>query len=282
MIRALVAFIGVLMLVIAACTSQPDQTPTADTGSTPDPDTASIPSRYQQARDGAPPMSIDPDDVHDALPRPDPILAVGNISPYTIDGVTYKVLDNHKDYRVRGTASWYGAKFHGHETSNGEIYNLYLASAAHKTLPIPCYARVTNLGNGKSVIVRVNDRGPFHSDRVIDLSYGAAVKLGYMEEGTAEVEVEVLDIVGVDDRRGTTPGDYRYLQLGAFSQESSALRLQARLRELLAPPVVVSEVQSGENMLYRVRVGPMSSAGELATVQEQLRMAGYDGGQPLP
>ena len=183
---------------------------------------------------------------------------------------------------MTGIASWYGAKFHGHETSNGEIYNLYLASAAHKTLPIPCYARVTNLANGKSIIVRVNDRGPFHSDRVIDLSYGAAVKLGYMELGTAQVQVEVLKVAGAEDRRGTVAGDYRYLQLGAYSSQTSALRLQDTLQQLLAPPVFVSQVQSGENLLYRVRIGPMSGAGEIAAVQEQLRMAGYEGGQPLP
>ena len=270
-----IALVGLLVLVIAACTSQPEPKPEP----VPAPD---VPSRYQHARDGAPPMPIDPADVHDAVPRPDPILSVGNASPYTIDGVTYEILDKYEGYRVTGTASWYGAKFHGHETSNGEIYNLYLASAAHKTLPIPCYARVTNLGNGKSITVRVNDRGPFHSDRVIDLSYGAAVKLGYMEAGTAQVEVVVVEVVGVDDRRGTLAGDYRYLQLGAYSSETSALQLQDRLQELLAPPVFVSQVQSGENLLYRVRIGPMSGAGEIGSVQEQLRTAGYDGGQLLP
>ena len=272
------ALIGALTLVIVACSSQPVPTPEP----APAPDTSSLPSRYQHARDGAPPMPIDAADVHDAVPRPDPILTVGYMSPYTIDGVTYEVLDDHTEYRVRGTASWYGAKFHGHETSNGEIYNLYLASAAHKTLPIPCYARVTNLANGKSIIVRVNDRGPFHSDRVIDLSYGAAVKLGYMEAGTTEVEVAVLNVVGVDDRRGSVAGDYRYLQLGAYSTISSAQRLQDKLQELLESPVFVSEVQSGESLLYRVRVGPMTRPGEIQDVQELLRTAGYDGGQPLP
>jgi rare lipoprotein A len=118
-------------------------------------------------------------------PKPDPILAVGNMSPYVIDGVTYEVIKEHRSYQERGIASWYGAKFTGHETSNGELYDVYQPSAAHKSLPIPCYARVTNLENGKSIVVRVNDRGPFHSDRLIDLSYAAAVKLGYMEKGTA-------------------------------------------------------------------------------------------------
>jgi rare lipoprotein A len=207
---------------------------------------------------------------------------VGNASPYTVDGVSYRVIDDYQGYQVRGTASWYGAKFHGHATSNGEVYNLYLASAAHKTLPIPCYARVTNLANGKSIIVRVNDRGPFHSDRLIDLSYGAAVKLGYMEAGTAQVEVQVVDVVGTDDRRNTIAGDYRFLQLGAYSSEDSARRLQDKLQELLAPPVFVSEVQVGESLLYRVRIGPMTGRSEIESIQAQLRTAGYDGGQPLP
>ena len=277
--RPLLALLGVMVLAIAACTSQPEA---AKPGSDKPPESASAPSRYQHEHDSAPPRPIDPADVHDAVPRPDPILSVGNASPYTIDGVTYEVLDNHKGYRMRGIASWYGAKFHGHETSNGEIYDLYQASAAHKTLPIPCYARVTNLDNGRSIVVRVNDRGPFHSDRLIDLSYGAAVKLGYMEAGTARVEVQVVDVVGVDDRRGSVAGDYRFLQLGAYSSENSARSLQDKLQELLSPPVFVSEVESGGNLLYRVRIGPMSGKSEIESVQEQLRLAGYDGGQPLP
>ena len=281
MMRLMMALLALVAVVIAACTSQ-SPTPEPTTPGTTSGEVASLPSRYQRAKDGAPPMPIDPAEVHDAIPRPDPILSAGNASPYTVDGVTYEVLSDHRGYKVRGTASWYGAKFHGHETSNGEVYNLYLASAAHKTLPIPCYARVTNLDNGKSIVVRVNDRGPFHSDRLIDLSYGAAVKLGYMEAGTAQVEVEVLDVVGVDDRRGTVAGDYRYLQLGAYRSQGSARALQDKLRELLAPPVFISEVQSGQDLLYRVRIGPMSGAGEIESVQQQLRMAGYDSGQPLP
>ena len=277
MSRSLVILLGALALVIVACTSAPEKDPDSEqhTG-------ADKPSRYQQTQDGAPPLPIAPADVKDAVPRPDPILAVGNASPYTINGVNYEILTDYNDYKVRGTASWYGAKFHGHKTSNGEIYDLYLASAAHKTLPIPCFARVTNLDNGKSIIVRVNDRGPFHSDRIIDLSYGAAVKLGYMETGTAQVEVEVVDVIGVDDRRDSVAGDYRYLQLGAYSTEGYARRLQDTLQALLTPPVFISEVQSGANLLYRVRIGPMSDALELESVQKQLRMAGYDGGQPLP
>ena len=239
-------------------------------------------TRYAQAQDAAPLRHIGPEDVSDAVPRADPILAVGNSSPYTVNGQTYEILEDYLDYRERGTASWYGSKFHGHETSNGEIFDLYAASAAHKTLPIPSYARVTNLDNGRSVVVRVNDRGPFHGDRLIDLSYAAAVKLGYMEKGTARVEVAVLDIAGVDDRRDAPGGEYRYLQLGAFGSAASAQRLQAELQAFVQPPVSVSEVESGGRTLYRVRVGPVDGADELALVQQQLRDGGYPEGQPLP
>ena len=239
-------------------------------------------TRYSQAQDAAPLKPIGPADVSDAVPRADPILAVGNRSPYTVNGVTYEILEDYRNYKERGTASWYGSKFHGHETSNGEVFDLYAATAAHKTLPIPSYARVTNLDNGRSVVVRVNDRGPFHGDRLIDLSYGAAVKLGYMERGTARVEVEVLNIAGVDDRREAIGGQYRYLQLGAYGTEASARQLQTELQGFVQSPVFISEVESGGQVLYRVRVGPVTDADELALVQQQLRDGGYPEGQPLP
>jgi rare lipoprotein A len=251
------------VIVAAACSAPPE-------------------SRYPQARDAAPVKAISADQVQDAVPRADPILAAGNISPYTVNGVRYEVLEDASSYKQSGIASWYGTKFHGHETSNGEIFDLYRATAAHKTLPIPSYARVTNLDNGRSVVVRVNDRGPFHDDRLIDLSYAAAVKLGYMEQGTAPVEVEVIRIAGVDDRRDATNGSYRYLQLGAYGSQASALRLQSELRALLHAPVSVSPVQSGDDLLYRVRVGPVADSDELLAVQQKLQESGYGAGQPLP
>lgn len=233
-------------------------------------------------KDGAPPRSIRPDQVPDAVPRPDPILSLGNLSPYTVLGKTYQVLPTLANYRERGIASWYGTKFHGQKTSNGEIFDLYAATAAHKTLPIPCYARVTNLDNGRSIVVRVNDRGPFHSDRLIDLSYGAAVKLGFMGHGTAPVEVEVINLAGIDDRRGTAFGSYRYVQLGAFGSEDSAQRLRGELAALLNSPVAVSPVDTGNGLLYRVRIGPVASNDELEAVQRRLRASGYSGAQLLP
>src|SRR5690606_19922429 len=138
----------------------------------------------------------------DCIPEPvvvaEPRSQVGNRSPYTVLGKQYKVLDRPHGYVEQGIASYYGSKFHGRRTSNMEVYDMYAFTAAHKTLPLPSFARVTNLENGKSVIVRVNDRGPFHEGRVIDLSYAAAVKLGIVARGTGRVEVRAL-VPGEDD-----------------------------------------------------------------------------------
>ncbi|MGB3394709.1 MAG: septal ring lytic transglycosylase RlpA family protein, partial [Stenotrophomonas sp.] len=134
--------------------------------------------------------------IPEPLVRNEPRSATGNKSPYVVLGREYRVLDKVDDYSERGTASYYGAKFHGRLTSNREVYDMYAFTAAHKTLPLPSFARVTNLDNGESVVVRVNDRGPFHDGRVIDLSYAAAVRLGITQRGTGRVEVRAL-----------TPGD---------------------------------------------------------------------------
>ena len=138
-----------------------------------------------------------PDEIPDvdAIPEPEvreePRARTGN-RDYTVLGKKYRVLDDHSGYVEEGLASYYGKKFHGRRTSSQEVYDMYAFTAAHKTLPLPSFARVTNLDNGKSVVVRINDRGPFHPGRVIDLSYAAAVKLGYREKGTARVRVEAL------------------------------------------------------------------------------------------
>ena len=142
-------------------------------------------------KDGAQWWDVDVSRIPDATPT----LHTGpyKANPYTVLGKTYFPLQESKTYVASGTASWYGTKFHGQNTANGEVYDLYGMSAAHKTLPLPSYVRVTNLDNNKSVILRVNDRGPFYSDRIIDLSYAAAKKLGYAETGTARVKVEGID-----------------------------------------------------------------------------------------
>ena len=278
-LRPSVAVIVALSFFFAACSTPPSsQSPPLQEDNV----AVRAPERYHIEQDSAPLLPISQDEVFDAIPQADPILTFGNISPYSIDGVSYTVLEDYHHYREQGTASWYGAKFSGHKTSNGELYDLYQPSAAHKTLPIPSYARVTNLDNGKNIVVRVNDRGPFHPDRIIDLSYAAAVKLGYMEQGTARVEVEVIEVVGVEDRRDPIYGNYRYLQLGAFGREVSAQDLVAELKPLLTAEVFVSAVELDGALLYRVRVGPVDDKNHLVAVQQQLQDSGYDVGQPLP
>lgn len=178
---------GALAVMLASCSSsrapQPTPTPTA---------TISGPGDFARPhRDGAPWWDVDISKVPDAVPMPH--YGAYKANPYTVLGKTYYPMPDGKRYLATGTASWYGTKFHGQATANGEKYDLYGMSAAHKTLPLPSYVKVTNLDNGKSVILRVNDRGPFYSDRIIDLSFAAAKKLGYAESGTARVKVEGID-----------------------------------------------------------------------------------------
>ena len=143
--------------------------------------------------DGPPRRGVDLGAIPDAIPRAEPRSRYGNPPAYTVFGKTYHVLDSSRGYVERGIASWYGRKFHGRRTSSGEPYDMLAMTAAHKTLPLPTYARVTRLDTGQSIIVRINDRGPFHDDRIIDLSYAAAARLGMQHSGTAPVEVRAID-----------------------------------------------------------------------------------------
>ena len=148
--------------------------------------------RYSISQDRAPTRGIDPASIPEVIAGPVIRTGAGNRSPYTVLGRTYTVLPTERGYSARGVASWYGEKFHGHKTSNGEVFDMYKVSAAHTRLPIPSFLRVTNLENNRSIVVRVNDRGPFHGDRIIDLSYAAAVKLGFAERGTARVQLDAV------------------------------------------------------------------------------------------
>ncbi len=148
--------------------------------------------RYELENDVPTLEELDLSQVRPVIPKVERRTLAGNKSPYTINGRTYHVMENEAGYSATGFASWYGRKFHGHLTSNGEIYDMFQLSAAHTTLPIPSYVRVTNLDNGRSIIARVNDRGPFHDGRVVDMSYAGAVMLGYADKGTARVRVEAV------------------------------------------------------------------------------------------
>ena len=171
--------------------------------------------------DGPSSRRMSPEDVRDAVPKEEPLARYGNHSPYTVLGKTYTVLPSSKGYHERGIASWYGSKFHGRRTSSGEPYDMHLATAAHKSLPLPTYAEVTNLDNGRKMIVKINDRGPFHDGRIIDLSYAAAIKLGVDRTGTARVDVRAID-VDKPKRRAVKVADGTFLQVGAFSKRKAA------------------------------------------------------------
>ena len=196
------------------------------------------------------------DQVPDAVPRAEPLHRYANRT-YAVLGNTYVPQTTPGKYRKEGLASWYGRRFHGKKTASGERYDMYAMTAAHPTLPIPSYARVTALNNGKSVVVRINDRGPFHSKRIIDLSYAAAHKLGYVRNGSTRVRVESLD----PDTRAApdaVSGQALYLQVGAFSRADNAEQLLGRLaRELELDADRARVVREGS--LHRVQVGPYRS-----------------------
>lgn len=263
-------------------------------------------SQVAVIKDSGPKQAVDVAHIPDAVPRHEPRTRAGNKSRYTVLGKTYTVLPHSRNFVETGIASWYGNKFHGRKTANGEIYSMYGMTAAHKNLPIPSYVRVTNLNNGRQVVVRVNDRGPFHDGRVIDLTYAAASKLGFVKQGTAPVRVET---VGPGDQPGSaihtaaapalaqgaivdnpTEGlsqgarlkapapensagyqlpDNTFLQVGAFSARLSAENLRRRIDTLTELPVSLIQPQS--DALYRVRVGPITNNLVLMNLRETLR-----------
>lgn len=244
---------------------------------------------------------IDLASIKEVIPREERRTSAGNKSPYTVNGRTYLVLEDEEGYSETGMASWYGRKFHGHLTSNGEVYDMFQLSAAHTTLPIPSYIRVTNLDNGRSVIARVNDRGPFHPGRVVDMSYAGAVLLGYARTGTARVRVEAItagsDLLSssapvvepsapppaeplafavssvetvaterqlIEENRGT-----EYLQVGAFSTAESANKLVTQLQGITRMEVVVHrETSPNGNVLHKVRIGPLADETQARAVQD--------------
>jgi rare lipoprotein A len=234
----------------------------------------------QRGGDGPPERLISADDIQDAVPKIEPPSKYGNPSSYVAAGKRYYVLASAAGYIKRGTASWYGKKFHGQRTASGEIYNMYAMTAAHKTLPIPSYVKVTNLDNHKSAIVRVNDRGPFYGDRLIDLSYAAAVKLGMTGHGTAPVEIKTINLrpsgsapatQAVVLRSPAPSGQIqgRYIQVGAFANRQNAERLQKRISSNTVFSVTINE-GDGNNPFYRVRIGPFSSNQEVEAATARL------------
>ncbi len=218
------------------------------------------------------------DSIPDAVPRPEARSAHGNPPFYDVLGRRYFVLGSAEGYSERGVASWYGPTFHGERTSNGEAYNMYGMSAAHKTLPLPTYVRVTNLKNGRSIVVRINDRGPFVANRLIDLSFTAATKLDMIREGTTLVEVRALTPGEPDNltRSSETPPPTLYVQVGAFSDERNASRTVERLHAAgLANAFVRAPADGSNDRLFRVRVGPVSSVSEFDQLAARLASVGF-------
>ncbi|MES1944866.1 Six5 [Salinisphaera sp. PC39] len=225
-------------------------------------------------RDGPPETAaVDVSEVPDAVPRDEPLSRYGNPDTYEVLGKRYDVMEDATDYRERGYASWYGRKFHGRRTSSGETYDMYKMTAAHRTLPLPSFLRVTNLENGREVIVRVNDRGPFHADRVIDLSYAAAVRLDMIGSGTAPVTLELIEPGTETVAESENPA--LYLQAGAFSEARNARQLAQRLRGYGLDRVFVS-VSDDPEPLYRVRVGPYADSAALAEARRTLEDRGLN------
>jgi len=313
-----------LGLALVSCSNNRAPQP-VEPGSQP----ISGPSAYSRPhRDGAPWWDIDVSRIPDAVPMPH----YGNYkaNPYTVMGKTYYPIRDGRRYLATGTASWYGTKFHGQATANGEAYDLYGMTAAHKTLPLPSYVRVTNLDNGQSVILRVNDRGPFYSDRIIDLSFAAAKKLGYAESGTARVKVEGIDPhewwaaqgrpvpmvlaqpkmagqgapavaapvavapsqpieqytpppaqhaaavlpVQIDVKKNASPAvSGLYLQVAAFANPDAAELLKAKLSQTVPAKVFISSVVRNQQILHRVRMGPVETQAEAVQLQDSVRLA---------
>ncbi|MCB1754835.1 MAG: septal ring lytic transglycosylase RlpA family protein [Gammaproteobacteria bacterium] len=247
------------------------------------------------------------EEAREPVPRELPRSRYGNPKVYEVLGKSYRTMDSAKGYRERGNASWYGSKFHGRLTSSREVYDMYQLTAAHRSLPIPTFVEVTNLDNGKSIIAKVNDRGPFHDDRIIDLSYAAAVKLDMIKHGTAPVEVRAIDpareasqaggepvaplvkptasptisnITPDEPATAQAPGDGIYVQLGAFAQMTNAESMRTRVLQII-PAAAVNILPSEARGLYHVQLGPLRSRELVIDVLAELNRAGVTSYQLL-
>ncbi|MGB0937424.1 MAG: septal ring lytic transglycosylase RlpA family protein [Colwellia sp.] len=262
--------------------------------------------RYQQHKDSIPTRTPTPSELKDPTPRFESPSRGGN-KPYQVWGKDYNVLGSADNYEQKGIASWYGEKFHGHLTSNGEIYDMYAMSAAHKSLPLPTYVRVTNLANNKSVIVRVNDRGPFHESRLIDLSYSAAYKLDMLKSGTANVKIKAItdfsppttlvtplkrsikenSIVSTSNNKkiklnkavAVNSKEPRYIQVFATSKPDIAQHtvnnISKTLKKITSKPATYPVSSPVDDKIYKVIIGPIYNHTELNALLLKLKENGY-------
>jgi len=236
------------------------------------------------SKDSAPKNAPDVSSVPNAVPRDEPRSKYGNPAHYEVFGKRYYTLKSSRGYHEKGIASWYGKKFHGRRTSSGETYDMYAMTAAHKTLPLPSYVEVTNLTNGRKVIVKVNDRGPFHGNRLIDLSYSAATQLGIIGHGTGMVEIRAISngqvaatpVTERDETRRSTGPVGLYLQVGAFSTAHSADQLKAKLQHDIGDAIFIIPLQKPSGNLYRVRIGPLANVEYGDSLASRLLDLGYN------
>lgn len=242
--------------------------------------------RYQYTNDSTPSRLPNHRELKDAIPRTETYSRGGNKN-YQVRGIDYKVLSNAQGFEQTGTASWYGKKFHGHLTSNGEIYDMYAMSAAHKNLPLPTYLKVTNLANHKSVTVRVNDRGPFHQSRIIDLSYSAAYKLDMLKTGTAKVKITAITEFGQKVKKPShqiakqkvetssleqsLTKEKNYIQVFATSKLELAKSTAINLAKNYSQPVNYPK----KDGLYRIQIGPISNSKTLNKLLVKLKQSDY-------
>jgi rare lipoprotein A len=245
--------------------------------------------------DGPPGSTRIPDLPGDAVPRPEARSKYGNGPVYEVLGKRYTVMPSGSGYQERGVASWYGKKFHGNLTSNREVYDMYAMTAAHKTLPLPTYVRVRNLSNNKSIVVRVNDRGPFVHNRIIDLSYVAATKLDMIKDGTSLVEVTAISFDQPPGNRpvrassppqppstttgsatASAPANRIYVQVGAFGERPNAERRLGDLARAGIGNAFIHEERSTGRVLYRVRIGPVADVVQYDVIVDNLEAIGID------
>ena len=236
------------------------------------PPAASPPAKGAYYKDDGPGANPPPNlaAVPDAVPRVEPLHRFAN-RPYQVFGKDYVPVANLAPFRQTGVGSWYGRRYHGSPTSSGERYDRYAKTAAHPTLPIPSYVRVTSVSNGRSVVLRVNDRGPFHSDRIIDLSYVAAWKLGYVESGSTRVEVETVlpgKAEPVPEAKAEAQGVF--LQLGAFSARESAENFRVRVYRDLAWLSEAIQVVAG-GAVFRLHLGPYRSQDDARAIADRIQ-----------
>lgn len=254
-----IALLSAALLAACVAPAPKPTVPTTPTAPTPPSKPPTTPSK-------------DFNSIPDAVPRVEPLSKRGNPAFYEVMGKRYFVKDTAAGYVERGVASWYGPGFHEEFTSNGEPYDMYAMTAAHKTLPLPCYVQVTNLSNGKSVVLRVNDRGPFKEGRIIDLSYTAAAKLNLLRAGTGLVEVRAITPgQGAAPSTGVQP---LFVQAGAFGSSSNAEKLAAQLRNNgYAQASVRADMVNGRS-LYRVRIGPVTDVAGFDRIVAELKQRG--------